>query len=67
MADTFMKQQITNKVKWLEVESTQGTEFVPQELVSDVADCDEENVENMLIWFNKVHRYTDGVPFDECE
>jgi hypothetical protein len=58
----FMQRQITGKCKWLEVETTHGTEIIPQELVADVSDCDAENVENMPLWFNTVQQYTEGEP-----
>lgn len=59
---SFMQKQITIKSKWLRVETTHGTEFIPSELVNGVATCAADDVENMPIWFNKVQEYTEGEP-----
>jgi hypothetical protein len=32
----FMQEQITNKVRWLQIETTYGTEYLPVELVGDL-------------------------------
>jgi len=62
MSQSFMQRQITRKDKWLRVETTQGTEFLPSELVSNVSNCDADNVENMPLWFNAIQQYTEGEP-----
>ena len=56
----FMQRQITGKQNWLRVETTQGTEFIPAELVGDIADC--ADADDMPIWFNQVQQYTNGEP-----
>lgn len=58
----FMQRQITGKQNWLKVETTQGTDFIPEELVSGVSNCDADNVDNMPLWFNAVQQYTEGAP-----
>jgi hypothetical protein len=60
MAQSFMQRQVTRKQRWLRVETTQGTEFLPADLVGDIADC--HDADDMPIWFNKIQQFTTGEP-----
>lgn len=57
---SFMQKQITSRQHWLEVETTHGTEFLPQELVANVANCYEDAEDDNS--FNEVQKYTEGEP-----
>ena len=49
----FMQKQVTNKMKWFEVETSQGTEFIQSDIFS--SDATIESVADLI-------DYCEGIP-----
>lgn len=57
---SFMERQITAMQTWLKVETTEGTEFLPSDLVGDIETCNDadEQPEDLAT----IRPYTSGIP-----
>lgn len=58
----FMQKQITEKQNWLCVETTQGTEWLPVDLVGDIEAGSIDSDEGSNDDFNTLQQYCDGEP-----
>jgi hypothetical protein len=59
---SFMQRQITDKQRWLRVETDQGTTFIPQALHVNVSNCPADEVADNPIWLQEVRQYCEGKP-----
>jgi hypothetical protein len=59
----FMQKQVTDKEAWLRVETDNGTEFIPGDLLGNIPDmAGDDDSDQFHTLVNQIQMYTEGEP-----